>query len=173
MGVRIPENQIVLGKYTPGKEYVILSSYVPYQGYYYEINGKFFAGREFNTKAPEIIKLTSSKFNPLLENPNTATYAKISKVKLDNQSPSSIIYQYDSNARYFCYQIVNKLIKEINKETFDKFKSNPLYITAMLSYISGFNSKELDETEKQIPGIKSFVNTSYTNPQVEDDGTVG
>jgi len=173
MGVRIPQNQIILGKYTSGKEYVMLSSHTPYQGYYYEISNKFFAGKEFNTKAPEIIRITSSKFNPLLENPNTAAYAKISKVRLDNQSPSSIIYQYDSNARYFSYQIINKIIKEINKETFDKFKSNPLYLTAMLSYTSGFNSKELDETEKQIPGIKVFVNTSYTNPQVEDDGIIG
>jgi hypothetical protein len=171
--MRIPANIITENKYTIGKEFINRKTHKLYQGYYYELNNKFFAGKEFNTKAPEIIRITSSKFNPLLDNPKTAAYAKISKVRLDNQSPSSIIYQYDSNARYFCYQIIDKIIKEINKETFNKFKINPLYLTAMLSYTTGFNSKELDETEKQIPGIKAFVNTSYTNPKTEDDGTVG
>jgi len=55
MALRIPKNQIITGKYTLGKEYVILSSYAPYQGYYYNLNGRTFAGKEFDPKAPEII----------------------------------------------------------------------------------------------------------------------
>jgi len=173
MRIRIPQNQIITGKYTIGKEYVILSSHTPYQGYYYELNNKTFAGKEFSTKAPEIIKIFSNKFNSLLSNSNTSVYAKISKIKLDNQTPSSIIYQNDLNVRYFSYQVINKLIKEINKETFDRFKNNPLYIILELSYTSGFNEIELDQAELKAPGIKLFAQSSYTSPLTEDDGTIG
>jgi hypothetical protein len=44
MGTKIPANLITTG-YTSGKEFVYVSNYKPYQGYYYEINNKFFVGK--------------------------------------------------------------------------------------------------------------------------------
>ena len=50
----------------------------------------------------------------------------------------------------------------------------PLYKIIFLSYTSGFNDMELKEAEKIIPGITTFINTSYIPPFVEDpDGNFG
>lgn len=173
MGLKIPQSQIIKGKYTIGKEYVVLSTHKEYQGYYYELNGKTFAGKEFSTSAPEIIKMTSGKFNPLLNNPLTALYAKVSDTKLNNKKAVPHNFNYDSNKRYFTYHTINKLIKEVNKDNFLSLTSNPIYVVVSLSYIGGFVDAELDQAEKQIPGIRAFVDSSYTNPTVEDDGTIG
>jgi hypothetical protein len=173
MGLKIPQSQIITGKYTIGKEYVVLSTHTEYQGYYYELSGKTFAGKEFNTKAPEIIKITSGKFNPLLSNPSTSLYAKVSDTKLSNKKAIPYNFNYNSNKRYFTYHTVNKLIKEVNKDNFLSLTSNPIYIIVSLSYIGGFVETELDQAEKQIPGIRVFIDSSYTNPTVEDDGTIG
>jgi hypothetical protein len=172
MGLKIPQSQIIKGKYTIGKEYVVLSTHKEYQGYYYELNGKTFAGKEFNTNAPEIIKMTSSKFNSLFSNPSTALYAKVSGAKLNNQKAVPYNFNYNSNKRYFAYHTINKLIKEVNKDNFLSLISNPIYVVVSLSYIGGFIDAELDQAEKQIPGIRVFIDSSYPIPTVEDDGTI-
>lgn len=157
MGLRVPQNQIVESKYTSGKEYMFNDTYREYIGYYYELNGKLFAGKEFNVNAPELIKINSSGVNNLLTNPFTYIYGKISGVKLNNIKPQSYTYQYDSTKRYFSYYITKNLIKEINKENFDLLLSNPLYKTISLTYQKGFSPEELDKAELIIPGIKTFV----------------
>jgi hypothetical protein len=166
MALRIPKNQIVTGKYTTGEEYVILSSYAPYQGYYYNLNGRTFAGKEFNPKAPEIIRTTSRKFNPLLNNPATATYAKISKIKLDNFIPVTKIYIDDfalgAVDRYFVQKISAApfLIKEVTKESYEKALSDPLYIAIMINWNKAgtyANIETLDIAEKTMPGIKIYL----------------
>ena len=58
--MRVPANIITENKYTIGKEYIDKKTHKLYQGYYYELNNKFFAGKEFNNNAPEIIKIKSS-----------------------------------------------------------------------------------------------------------------
>lgn len=173
MGLRVPQSQIITSKYTSGKEYIFNTTYREYIGYYYELNGKLFAGKEFSTTAPELIKMDSNKVNNLLTHPSTYIYGKISGVKINNTKPTSFLYQYDSNKRYFSYQITNKLIKEIDKNNFDSLQANPIYTTITLSYVGGFDDTELKTAEIKTPGITEFVNTSYTNPQVEDDGTIG
>ena len=42
--MRAPSNIVTTSKYTLGKEFVLADSYKDYQGYYYEISGKYFAG---------------------------------------------------------------------------------------------------------------------------------
>jgi hypothetical protein len=155
--MKIPLTTIITGKYTIGKEYVILSSQAPYQGYYYELNNKTFAGKEFNTRAPEIIKITSSKFNPLLNNPSTATYAKLSKIKLSNPKVTSISFDRFRKVSFYCSKINNPtLIKEINEETYNQIKLDPLYKT---TYVGTYKNKyqTIGEANTQIPGIETFI----------------
>lgn len=178
MGLRIPQNQIVQSKYTSGGEYIFENTYKEYQGYYYEANGKIFAGKEPTLNAPVLIPVSrdevgSNFLNLLLTSAATYVYGKISKTKIPNTKVSSVIYNNEDNVRYFSYQITNKIIKEINKDTFDKLKLDPLYKTVQLTHNPGFSEQELNNAENNIPGIKTFVNTSYIPPQVEDDGTIG
>ena len=172
--MRIPANIITENKYTIGKEYIDKKTHKLYQGYYYELNNKFFAGKEFNNNAPELIKIKSSQVNNLLLQAATYIFGSLSKVKLNDQKIPSFFFKYESNIRYFTAKFNSKsLIKEISKETFDQIQNDPLYLSVFLSYDGGFSDRELNEAEKKIPGIKTFVNTSYTNPSVEESGLIG
>lgn len=172
MAIRIPQNQIV-NKYTAGKEYILETTYEEYIGYYYDLNNRTFAGKEFNPNALILIKNTPENTNKLLSNPLTNLYGQISNIIINNSTPSSFVYNYESDVRYFIYQINKKIIKEINKDTFEAFKVNPLYNSVSLSFTSGFNDQEINIAERKIPGIREFTESSYTNPPVEEDGTVG
>jgi len=173
MGIRIPKNQTVESKYTSGGEFMFASTQNEYKGYYYELNNKTYAGEKFDSNNLEIIKIKSDKYNTLLGNAATYIYGVVSGIKLNNKKPIPYIYKYDSDKRYFSYNTTNKIIKEINKDNFDSLQSNPLYVTVALSFINGFNDNELNEAEKRIPGIKTFAETSYTNPSIEDGGNIG
>ena len=164
MGLRIPQNQTVTSKYTSGKEYMFSSTYREYIGYYYELNGKLFAGKEFSTTAPELIRIDSSKVNNLLTSPSTYVYGKISGIKLDNNKPNSIISKSDilANKRYFIKKLNSNpiLIKEINQSTFESSNNNPLYQTIEVEIPEGgyfANQNSLDELDKKMPGIKIFL----------------
>jgi hypothetical protein len=173
MGIRIPQNQTITSKYTSGGEYMIANTQNEYKGYYYELNNKTYAGENFNINNPEIVKINSDKYNKLLGNPNTYAYGVVSGVKIGSFIPSSIVYNYNSDIRYFTYHITKKLIKEVNEDVFKLVQTNPIYTSVKLTFVSGFKENELKEAEKKIPGITDFVNTSYTPPPVEEDGTVG
>ena len=152
-----------------------MDTYRDYQGYYYETNGKTFAGKEFNQYAPELEKVqikegNNRRFNPLLTNAATFIYGKISKFKID--SSKSIPYYFnpdttDNVFRYFAKKTNENIIKEINKDNFNLIKNNPLYISISLYYQSNFNENELNEAEKKMPGIKEYINTTYA-PGVTD-----
>jgi hypothetical protein len=173
----VPSN-LIKKNYTAGKEFVYSSTQKEYQGHYYELNGKYFVGKDFNIYAAELVKKNSSGINPLLLNPSTYLYGALSKLTpIGNNPPSSFFYNYnsDSDIRYFLlkFNVTPRLIKEVNKQTFDEYKSNPLYLSVSLSYSGGFNPSELDEAEKKISGIKDFVLTSYTKPPIEESGLDG
>jgi hypothetical protein len=173
--MRVPANIITENKYTIGKEFINKKTHKLYQGYYYELNNKFFAGKEFNNNAPELIKIKSDQVNNLLLTAATYVFGSLSKVKLTDQKIPSFFFRYESNIRYFTAKSNTNpiLIKEINKETFNQIKDDPLYLSVLLSYDGGFSDKELNEAEIKIPGIKTFVSTSYTNPPVEEGGSIG
>jgi hypothetical protein len=172
--MRIPSNIIQTGKYTIGKEFIDKKTHKFYQGYYYEINGRWFAGKEFNNNAPEIIKISSLASNSLFSL-GLMLFKKFSKLNIDPNKPSSFFYNYQDNIRYFLSKnnVFPISITEVNEETFKKFKNNPIYSSAILTYDGGFNNVELKEAEKKIPGITTFVSTSYLPPPVEEDGSIG
>jgi hypothetical protein len=162
MALRIPSNQIVTSKYTVGKEYLVLSTHKEYQGYFYEINNKFFAGKEFNTSALELIKIDSDKVNSLLLNPATATYGKLSGIKLKNNKITSQPVGGNSKegnleeVNFYCKKINTNLIKKIDGETYDLLQNDPLY---QITFVGKYNSqnKLLEEAEQEVPGISDWV----------------
>ena len=161
--MRIPANIIEI-KYTPGNDFVFSLNYKYYQGYYYELNGKIFAGKEFNANSPELIKSNSNNINTLLTDSKTYIYGFLSKIKLNSTSPSSIISTGNINGgtRYFSKQVnINPiLIREITEETFKQYQNNPLYQVISIEFPEGGyfgNQKSLDDAEKIMPGIKTFL----------------
>ena len=174
MALRIPQNQIIY-KYTPGKEYIFNSTYREYIGYYYEMSGKKYAGKEYNSNAPILISMKSPNINTLLTKASTYIYGRISNVNIPNNKVSSINFiptdedtQKGQSVRYFASKntISPTIIKEIDKETYNKLQTDPLYITVSIKvYIDGdaldntytFDSKEVDQAEKKLPGIKTFL----------------
>ena len=169
MAVRIPTNQIVTSKYTVGKEYLVLSTHKEYQGYFYGLNNKFFAGKEFNINAPELIKMDSDKVNSLLMNPETSTYGELSKIKLDNTEVQHYNSQIEVErneivTQYFTRNITQNnpvIIKQIDSETFNKLKTNPLYQTTSIDCYTGtdefYLKEDLDKAEKELPYITLFL----------------
>jgi hypothetical protein len=170
--MRVPANTIEV-KYTSGDEFVFSFNYKYYQGYYYEFNGRFFIGKEFNVNSSELVRANSREINTSLTNPKTYLYGSLSNIKPNNDKPVSFIYKYESNIRYFLSNVTNNTIKEISEETYNNFKNNPYYTSIALKYEGGFSDAELREAEKKIPGITTFVNTSYIRPQVEESGLIG
>jgi hypothetical protein len=177
MGIRVPKNKIKTGLYTSGGEFLIAKTQQRYQGYYYELNERFYAGKEFKDDSPELIKSTSDKVNKLLSNPFTNLYGIISGMIIGNTKPKSIYFNPETAEinpndntimRYFTKKVNENIIKEIDENNFNQIKDNPIYISVFLHFRSnGFDQNELNEAEKKIPGITDYVNTIYV-PGVTD-----
>lgn len=160
--MRIPSNIIEI-KYTPGKEFVFSLNYKFYQGYYYELNGKTFAGKEFNANAPELIKSNSNSVNTLLTDSKTYIYGFISKIKSSQLSSpkfnsfpkTDLDTDTEGDETYYTKKLnINPtMIKQISKETFDKLKQDPFHQVISLKP----DRSDLDQADKQMPGLKSFV----------------
>jgi hypothetical protein len=155
MRIRVPKNQILKSKYTSGGEYIVESTHKPYQGYYYELNGKTFAGKEFNEQAPVIIKLTSNNINPALLNPQTNLYTSLSKINLQIPSITSVPNNLSKELNFYCKKINNNVIKIINEESYLSVKSHPLYQSTYIGTYKGqYQSPE--QADLQLPGVKVF-----------------
>lgn len=163
MPLKIPQNQIVKSQYTSGGEYMFISTQNEYQGYYYELNGKIFAGKEFNTNNPEIVKIQSDSFNKLLGKASTYVYGKISGAKIKNSIVKSLPKSDNPNindvgTKFYCSKVNISpiLIKEIDEQTYINLQKDPLY---KITYTGTYNDKfqSIDEAEKQLPGVKAFI----------------
>ena len=163
MAVFIPKNIIIESKYTQGKEYRLVSTYNEYQGYYYEMNGRAFAGKEFNVNAIELISFSSTNINPLLTNPSTYVYGVFTKTtKLTSSTiVNTLVTDNDPNIdlpgeeTYYAKKLnqIPYSIKKIDKSTYTTLQSDPFYETTVLNaYYS--NSTQ---AERQMPGIKAFL----------------
>ena len=166
MGIRIPKNQIVQNKYTTGKEYMFVKTYREYQGYYYELNGKTYAGKEFNPSAYELIKIQSDSVNNLLTNPSTYIYGKVSGNKITKTKVTSLPSSTTTNLldragdfflKFFCQKInQSSIIKEIDEETYISLQKDPLYKTTFIGTYNG-KTQSVDEANKQIPNLKDYL----------------
>lgn len=157
--MRVPKNKIKTGKYTSGNEFVELLTNKSYQGYYYEMNGKFYIGKEFNANAVELVRVQQQ--NQLYNgSQNLALFSFISGIasqallfpKVTSVQPN--IEGNPTPIRYFSQQVnVNPItIKEINKETYEALQGNALYKTTLIG-----PEQSIDQAEKQMPGLKAFL----------------
>lgn len=164
MSLKLPSNQIIKSKYTSGKEYMFVNTYREYQGYFYELNGKTFAGKEFSSNAPELVKIVT-KNNTLLTNPLTVIYGNISKYNLTDSNIKSVPFSPTDEdfakgfmMRYFVKKMTeNNNIKEINVDTFNVVKNKPLYQTLEVKYNFNISEKELNELDKKMSGLKLYL----------------
>jgi hypothetical protein len=150
--MRAPKN-LVKVKYTRGEKYVD-SNFIPYVGYYCELRGKAYPGKVY-TGVAKPLKLISS-------------LVKNNKV---NGIAFNIASTYDSVEdhvlRYFIKYIhtVPVYIKEINADTYNSVKNNPLYQTTVLKFTISdrganngfFNMDEVEQADKKMPGVKLFL----------------
>jgi len=159
--MKVPSNIIVKSQYTQGKEFIYSDTYEIYQGYYYEMNSKYFIGRTFDPNAGEILKLQSDKVDKLKLNPKLFTFISLLKTKLPNTTKiSSIIPDGRNSTQYFAKKLNYSpiLIKEINEETFTNLQTDPTYqILSLTLPASDYDPAILDQADKQMPGLKSFV----------------
>jgi len=163
--MRIPSNIIIAESYTIGNEFVFESTYKEYQGYYYELNNKFFIGREFNPNAPLLLKLGSSEINPLKLNPVTLTYANLTKIKIYNNKIPSI--PFSSNVfgiKYLAKQLNSNPVRIVftTKDALENPNQYPEYIFTSVEYQPEFGFKITKENIKDIPEIEIFL-AEYSN----------
>lgn len=160
--MRIPSNSITYN-YTIGNEFVYASSQKDYQGHYYLVGNKYYAGNEFKITAPELYKKTSPSYNTMLDNPSLKTYSLISKItSQDLASPKyTPLFKTDldtdqsGDETYYAKKLnVNPpFIRQIDKTTYINLQKDPFYRVVSLKS----DRSDLDEAEKQMPGLKIFL----------------
>lgn len=167
MSIRIPKNIIVTSKYTSGREYMVISTYKEYKGYYYELNNRIFAGKEFSINAPELQKIEVSKINPLLTKASTYVYGLISNIQFLSSKPTSKIYNPTEEelnrgfvTRYFSKKLNETpiIIKEIDENSYKELQQNYIYQVILIKW-STVSDNEIIKTQadKEMPGIKAFL----------------
>jgi hypothetical protein len=159
--MKIPSN-LIQYNYTSGNEFVNPDTNVPYQGYYYEVNGIYFTGNRFNASAPKIIKKENE--NKYLNDPKIATYAKLTGFTSQNSSEPNITSLPQTNPegtrieenipRFFAQKINSNpiVIKEIDEKTYNSLQNSPFYITTYVSY-----NQSLTQANNQMPGLRTFL----------------
>lgn len=162
----IPPNIIESNLYTIGGEFIYKDTYKEYQGYYYEINSRFYIGKEFNINSKELIKNNSPEVDPLLANPSTAVYGKLTKVKIQQNKPTSVPFvptitdfQDGYKIRYFAKKLntIPILIREINKNDFFKLSNDPLYQTLEVEYQFSITDQQISDLNKKMPGLGAYI----------------
>ena len=165
--MRVPKNIIQTGKYTSGNEFVEEKTNKPYQGYYYELNGSLYTGREYSIDAIKIIKKQDQ--NQLYNSSNTALFSLVSGITsqqltvppINSTNVNSLsdegLRSY-SSTRFFIQKInVNPIIiKEVDEKSYISVRGNPLYKTTFIGVYNGVE-QNLDKAESQMPGLKTFL----------------
>lgn len=166
--MKIPSNLIVENKYTIGKEFMYLRTYREYQGYYYELSSKFYAGATYNPNSLELVRIEPENINTLLTRPSTYVYGVLSKAKIDNPKVSGVISSnlYDKVPEtivFYCKKInINPiLIRQISEQTYINIKNNPLYVVTYIGTYNGIQ-KNIDDASKQIPELENWLLSGQT-----------
>jgi hypothetical protein len=155
-----PSNIILSNQYTAGGELVYASSNLPYQGYYYELNDKFFVGKTFDPNSPELLKIGSNKINTLKSNPLTSAYSNASNQPIPNTELKSIPYSEGlANIKFIAKKINSGKIFFISEEDYKNNQNNPLYTLIKVKYNMefGFDNSLTPENFKAIPEIGTFL----------------
>jgi hypothetical protein len=177
MALRIPKSLIITSKYTSGKEYMFKSTQKEYKGYYYELNGNFFAGKEYKSNANELLKISINNINPFLSRALTSTYGFLSNIKILDSKPIGKAFIFDDNdikngykIRYFAKKlnVTPTLIKEINEEEYKTLQSNLLYQVITIKYLLN-NDNDLYKFNQLMPGLGDFLSLNVINTSSAND----
>jgi hypothetical protein len=156
--MRVPKNIIQVGKYTSGGEFVEELSNKPYQGYYYELNGSLYTGKEYSVNAVKIIKKQAQ--NQLYNNSNTAMFSFMSGITSQQLSvpPINSVSINTTSTRFFAQKInVNPIIiKEVDEKSYISLQGTLLYKTTFIGNYNGVN-QTIDQANAQMPGLKTFL----------------
>lgn len=153
-----PSNIILSNQYTAGDEFIYADSNLPYQGYYYELNGKFFIGKTFNPNSLELLKIGSNKINTLKSNPLTSAYSNASNQTVPNTELKSISYmEGPPESRFIAKKINSGKIFFISEDDYKNNQNNPLYALTQVGYNMEFGFVISKENTKTIPEIGSFL----------------
>ena len=157
-------SNLIITKYTQGGEFIRADNYADYKGYYYELKGKNYIGKEYNVFAIELLKPGTNQVNTLVNNPSTSVYGVISGQNIQQVNIISIQFvatQEDINRgyamRYFVKKANETLIKETNQTTYNQIKSDPLYQSLELKYDLKSKAENINAYENQLPGITDFL----------------
>jgi hypothetical protein len=161
--MKVPSNIIQTDKYTSGNEFVEEKTNKPYQGYYYELNGSLYTGKEYSIDAIKIIKKQDQ--NQLYNSSNTALFSLVSGITSQQLIPAvvkGIPFSDDSphgeDLSFYSRQLnINPIIiKSLDEKTYISLQGNPLYKTTFIGNYNGVN-QNLDQADTQIPGLKTFL----------------
>jgi len=162
---RIPKNIISENLYTQGNEFVDAKTNASYQGYYCELNGKFYIGKSFDANASEIVKVKQS--NSLFNNISTVVFSAISGITSQSISPSIIKgnpvggnnLEYNNEKITFYSKQLNVnpiLIRSINESTYLSIQKDAIYQTTYIGDYKG-NLITANQAYAQMPGLKEFL----------------
>jgi len=183
MSLRYPKNQVKTKLFTNGGEFIYKSSGLDYIGYYHTINNKAYAGPISLPDVPQIeldvnpnilpigadtnilnamgnaVGFFTQAYNFAKSNLDTANNIKdkvFPSKSLKNTSDSLIPR---TGIHYFVQQIndPNKVIKETDMNGFNSLQKDPIYKTVSISFSALDVDKQIEDGEKQIPGLKSFL----------------
>ena len=165
--MRLPKNIISENLYTSGNEFVDATTNALYQGYYYEINGKFYAGGTFDSKAPEIIKIKEA--NSLFNNISTALFSALSGISsqallspIIKGNPvgtnDDLLSGHGGEILFFSKQVTATpiLIKSIDENTYLSLQGIATYQTIYIGDYKG-NTITPEQAYSQMPGLKTFL----------------
>ena len=161
--MKVPSNIIQTGKYTSGNEFVEEKTNKPYQGYYYELNGSLYTGKEYSIDAIKIIKKQDQ--NQLYNSSNTALFSLVSgitsqqltSILVKGEPVSDGLQHYDDITFYSRQVNINPIIiKSIDEKTYISLQGNPLYQTTFIGNYNNIN-QNADQAYAQIPGLKTFL----------------
>lgn len=183
MSLRNPKNQVKSKLFTNGGEFIYKSNGLDYKGYYHTINNKAYAGAIPLPNIPQIELDVNPNMLPIGADTNilntmgnavgffTQAY-NFAKSNLETANiikekyfPSKSLKSSNENLvprtglHYFIQQIndPNKVIKETDLTSFNNLQKDPIYKTVSINFSALDVDKQIEDGEKQIPGLKTFL----------------
>jgi hypothetical protein len=162
--MRVPKN-VVKVNYTTGEKYLD-SNFNPYVGYYCEVKGKVYPGEVYTGRSKQLILASSlikdNKVPGIAFNPEDTWHSHSSDREEYHSEEEKHVF------RYFVKYIhtIPIYIKEVNIDTYNSVRNNPLYQVLMLKFTISdlgfptngfFNKDEVEQADKTMHGIKLYL----------------
>jgi tRNA-splicing ligase RtcB len=132
MSLRIPKNQISEKKYTNGDSLVFKNTGLLYTGYYTEYKGKIY---QFDSNIELELKENNILYKSIMNKDNNVyLFNKKKNIKQDNINPISVRDDISFSTRYFVRKKTDKIIKEVNRQDYQKVRSNALFTVISIDF---------------------------------------